>query len=138
MHGKARHALLTAGMTLTFSLAAGLAIGAPSAWADPAADTTPPSTPTNLHQVDAGAAPSVSTIAWNAATDDSGTIRHYWVNNLDQGTRSKPSKPTMLVAGLLSPYCDVPHDKTIYVTVQAVDAAGNVSAPSAPVPVKIN
>jgi len=101
------------------------------------ADTVAPSTPTGLHQVDPDAPASVSTLAWNASTDNSGTIAHYWVRNLDLGNRSRPSATTMQVSGLLYPYCStVP--KTIHVAVQAVDAAGNLSPYSEPILVRLN
>jgi hypothetical protein len=111
-------------------------LGAPAAGAT-GTDTAAPSMPPGLHQVDPDAPASVSALAWNASTDNSGSIAHYWVRNLDLGNRSRPSATTMRVSGLLSPYCStVP--KTIHVAVQAVDAAGNLSAYSEPILVRIN
>jgi len=111
-------------------------LGVPTAGAT-GTDTIAPTTPTGLHQVDPDASPSVSTLAWNASTDNSGAIAHYWVRNLDLGNRSRPSATSMRVLGLLSPYCStVP--KTIHVAVQAVDAAGNLSPYSEPILVQIN
>ena len=111
-------------------------LGVPSAHAS-GIDTSAPSTPTGLHQVDPDAPASVSTLAWNASTDDSGTIAHYWVTNLDLGNRGRPIATSMHVSGLLSPYCaTVP--KTIHVAVQAIDAAGNLSPFSEPILVRIN
>ncbi|HZE50624.1 MAG TPA: hypothetical protein VE074_13735 [Jatrophihabitantaceae bacterium] len=131
MH-RAPIALAAAGSALVL----GLAVGAPSAGAT-TTDTTPPTTPTGLHQLDPDAPASVSTLAWNASTDTSGAIAHYWVRNLDLGNRSRPVATSMHVSGLLYAYCaTVP--KTIHVAVQAVDAAGNLSAYSAPILVQIN
>jgi hypothetical protein len=117
-------------------LVLGLAVGVPSAGAT-GTDLTAPSVPTGLHQVDPDASPSVSTLAWNASTDNAGSIAHYWAKNLDLGNRSRPSATSLRVIGLLSPYCST-LPKTIHVAVQAVDAAGNLSAYSAPILVNIN
>lgn len=111
-------------------------LGVPAAGAT-GTDTTAPATPTGLRQVNPDASASVSTLAWNASTDNSGSIAHYWVRNLDLGNRSRPAATTMRVSGLLNPYCStVP--KTIHVAVQAVDAAGNLSPYSEPILVRIN
>ena len=132
MYPGSAKALLAASSALVF----GLVVGVPAA-AAVGSDTTAPSTPTGLHQVDPDASPSVSTLAWNAATDNTGAIAHYWVKNLDLGNRSRPTVTSMRVVGLLSPYCAT-LPETIHVAVQAVDAAGNVSAFSDPIVVKIN
>ena len=131
MHPGSAKALLAASSAMVL----GLAVAGPAAAVG--GDTTPPSTPTGLRQIDPDASPSVSTLTWNAATDNAGGIAHYWVKNLDLGNRSRPSATSMRVVGLLSPYCAT-LPKTIHVAVQAVDAAGNVSAFSAPILVTIN
>ncbi|HKS98168.1 MAG TPA: hypothetical protein VJT31_01445 [Rugosimonospora sp.] len=101
------------------------------------ADLTPPSVPANVRQVGPNLPASTSTVTWNASTDVAGTVAHYWVNNLTFGNRVRPRATSTTVLGLLAPWCTVPHGTTITITVQAVDAAGNVSAPSAPLQVRI-
>jgi hypothetical protein len=65
-------------------------------------------------------------------------VSFYWVRNVKTGVRTKPRDASVPVKSLLAPFCAVPVGTYITVTVQAVDAAGNVSAPSAPVDIKIN
>jgi hypothetical protein len=101
------------------------------------ADVTPPSVPANAHQVGPDLPASASTVVWDASTDASGTVSHYWVNNLTFGNRVRPSTTSTTVMSLLAPWCSVPHGTTITITVQAVDSSGNVSAPSAPLQVRV-
>jgi len=130
------HTRTATAVAATASASALAFVLAPSAGAT-GTDTAAPSTPAGLHQVDPDASASVSTLAWTASTDNSGSIAHYWVRNLDLGNRSRPSATTVRVLGLLSPYCST-LPKTIHVAVQAVDAAGNLSAYSEPILVRIN
>ncbi|MGW6276991.1 hypothetical protein [Kribbella sp. NPDC055071] len=101
-------------------------------------DTTPPSVPANVHQVGPDQSWSKSSVAWSASTDNSGAVSFYWVRNVSNGVRTKPRATSAPVVNLLSPFCEVPVGTVITVTVQAVDAAGNVSAPSTPITIKIN
>jgi hypothetical protein len=123
----ARAALLAAVAT-----GATLATPAPT-WAG-SADHTPASIPTNVRQVGAGLS---SSIAWDASVDDSGSIAYYRVTNRDIGTYAFPRQTSVSLLGLLSAYCDLPKG-SIPVTVEAVDAAGNISFPSAPVDIRID
>jgi hypothetical protein len=102
------------------------------------ADTTAPSVPTGVHQVGSDRPWYESSLAWTGSTDNSGAVSFYWVKNVSAGNRIKPRTTTTSVGAMLSPYCAVPTGTVITVTVQAVDAAGNTSAPSAPITVKIN
>jgi hypothetical protein len=124
-------------LPVTLAVSVAVVTGTSTAWAATAADTTPPSIPTNVHQVGADLPRNQSSIAWDASTDDSGTIAHYWVKNLDLGNRVRPRATSVPLSLLLLAY---PHEppSSIMVTVQAVDPSGNVSAPSAPIEVKIN
>jgi hypothetical protein len=123
--------------TLAVSVATAVISGTSNAWAATAADTIPPSIPTNVHQVGADLPRNQSSIAWDASTDDSGSIAFYWVKNLHLRNRVKPRTNSVPLSLLLLAYSQEP-PKSIMVTVQAVDPAGNVSAPSAPIEVIIN
>jgi chitodextrinase len=83
-------------------------------------DTTPPSTPTNVRVV--GVTEDSITIAWNASTDNSGKIHAY----IAGGIYHPGDSTTKTFTGLVP-------DTTRTYRVQAMDAAGNVSALSAPV-----
>jgi hypothetical protein len=133
MYRTSRRSVAIAAMTAV--TAATTVIGAADGWA--ATDTTPPSVPTNVHQVGPDLPRSQSSIAWDASTDDSGQIAHYWVKNLDLGNRVKPRATSVPVSLVVLAY---PHEPppTIMVTVQAVDPSGNRSAPSEPILVKVN
>lgn len=126
---------------ILFAVATLLAVPAAEAVAPMAAnasaDHAPPSVPANVHQVGPYLSASASTVAWNASTDASGRVAHYWVNNLTFGNRVRPSTTSTSVKSLLAPWCSVPHGTTITITVQAVDGSGNVSAPSAQLQVQI-
>jgi hypothetical protein len=84
-------------------------------------DTTPPSVPTGLRV--ASVTEDSVTLTWNASTDNSGSIHHYVVS---PGSWH-PGNSTTKTIGLL-----VPSWSQVY-RVSAADAAGNESAPSAPV-----
>jgi hypothetical protein len=128
-------AFLALGLVVASGVVIGLGSG--SAYAV-GADTTPPSVPVNVHQVGPDQSWSKSSAAWSASTDNSGAVSFYWVRNVSNGVRTKPRGTSAPVVNLLSPFCEVPVGTVITVTVQAVDAAGNVSAPSAPINIKIN
>ena len=66
--------VVTCATLLAFALLAPAATAAPR----PPRDTTPPSTPTNLRVV--AATDDSLTLAWNASTDNSGSIHHYVVS----------------------------------------------------------
>jgi chitodextrinase len=89
-----------------------------SATTDACPDTTPPAAPTGLHVVAASAA-SVS-VGWTAATDNVG-VTGYAVSR--DGTDTRTTAATQL--GFDGLACGTSHR----VTVVAVDAAGNRSAP---------
>jgi chitodextrinase len=93
------------------------ALLAPAAQA--AVDRTPPSAPTGLRVV--SVAEDSVTLRWNASTDNSGRIQRYVVNGIyHDGTST-----TKTMTGLVPDY-------SVTYRVVAVDAAGNSSAPSAP------
>jgi endo-1,4-beta-xylanase len=80
-------------------------------------DTTPPSKPTNLTATSVST--STITLKWTASTDDVGVVL-YQIFNQDA-----------LIATSLSPYATVPRvANNVWITIRAVDAAGNVSEPS--------
>ncbi|WP_109509620.1 fibronectin type III domain-containing protein [Nocardioides speluncae] len=87
-----------------------------------AADTTPPTAPTNVRVLDVTA--DVVTIAFNPSTDKGG-LKWYTVH---AGTRTQATtSPSRTDFGGLRA------GTTYSLTVRAVDKAGNVSAPSTPV-----
>jgi hypothetical protein len=110
---KRRHTLVAflAGLSL---VAAIVAHGGPAA----AADTTPPSTPTNLRVT--SASPTAIAIAWNASTDDVGVTAYIVIRDGTRLARVKAPKTT---------YTDtsVAADETHTYRVRARDAAGNRS-----------
>jgi chitodextrinase len=95
-----------------------LAVVAPAASAA-GRDRTPPSTPTGLRVV--SVTEDSVTLAWNRSTDNSGSIHAYVVNGLWHPGTSTTKTMTGLVPGFTQTY-----------RVQAIDAAGNYSAASAP------
>jgi chitodextrinase len=108
--------VVTCATLLAFALLAPAATAAPR----PPRDTTPPSTPTNLRVV--AATDDSLTLAWNASTDNSGSIHHYVVS---PGSWHPGNSTTKTIAFLVPSYT-----QTYRVT--AVDAAGNESPQSAP------
>lgn len=112
-------------------LAAGLATATPASAAT-AADTTPPSVPQNLHSAPVRAADS--TIRWDASTDNSGAIYHYWVI-VDGQQRARPAATSYDLRTLVD-LCRI-QPGTHTVTVQAVDRALNRSAPSSAIVVDV-
>jgi chitodextrinase len=83
-------------------------------------DRTPPSTPTNVRVV--AVTEDSITIAWNASTDNSGKIHAYIAGGIYHPGTSTTKTFSWLVPNWTQTY-----------RVQAMDAAGNVSALSAPV-----
>src|SRR5687767_2327151 len=97
------------------------AVLAPSASAGPGKrDNTPPTTPTNVRVV--SVTEDSITIAWNASTDNSGKIHAYIAGGIYHPGTSTTKTFSWLVPNWTQTY-----------RVQAMDAAGNVSALSAPV-----
>lgn len=119
------------------SLAGGLVFAAVAATPVPASaaptDTTPPTVPTNLRQI--GTDHGQAVLGWDPSTDDSGSIHHYWVR-ADGRQVQRPSQPTVKVSDLVA-FCHLIPGRTYSFTVLAVDAAGNRSAPSAPLEVAV-
>jgi hypothetical protein len=95
-------------------------VGAPVAGA---ADTQPPTAPSNVRVL--AVKPDTVTIAFTGSTDNVGL---YWYVARVEGLREQPttSPSSTEIGGLKS-------DTTYTLTVVAVDRAGNVSEPSAPV-----
>src|SRR5256885_2077037 len=119
---------LSAGTTYSFTLAAVDAAGNASALCAPfsattaaPSDTTAPSTPTGLGA--SAVTPISLTLSWSAATDNVGVTGYRVYRN---GTLvASPGGTSASITGLLA--------ATLYsFTVSAFDAAGNVSALSAP------
>src|SRR6266478_3160898 len=118
-------------MLLAIAISSGLTLATVSHaqhrhwWRTPApADTTAPTTPTGLS---ASAITTTSVIlSWGAATDNVGVTgyRVYVNGTLVVSSSSTSVQITDLTPGFTRSF-----------TVSAVDAAGNVSAPSAPLPV---
>jgi len=96
-----------------------LAVAAPCASAA-ARDRTPPSTPTNVRVV--AVTEDSITIAWDASTDNSGTIHAY----IAGGIYHPGTSTTKTFTGLVPSY-------TQTYRVQAMDPSGNLSPLSAPV-----
>ena len=86
----------------------------------PTADTTPPSTPANVHAV--GATPTSITIAWDPSTDAVGVTGYSVFNG--SATAGTTTSTSYTVAGLL---CGA----TYSLAVDAFDAAGNHSSKTA-------
>jgi chitinase len=107
----------------------GLTVGGGSvAGAAPAADTTPPSVPQNLHVC--GQFNDNDVFCWDPSTDDSGSIYHYWVL-VDGHQHCRPVATTCTMDSMILVANIQPGTYTI--TVQAVDRALNRSAPSDPI-----
>ena len=96
------------------------AVLAPTASAARKRDTTPPSTPTNVRVV--AVTEDSITIAWNASTDNSGTIHAYIAGGIYHPGNSTIKTFTGLVP-----------DTTRTYFVQAMDPSGNLSPLSEPV-----
>ncbi len=112
-------------MKLSFACCAVLAafaVLAPAASAagKPRSDNTPPTTPTNVRVV--GVTEDSITIAWNASTDNSGSIHAY----IAGGIYHPGTSTTKTFDGL------VPNTTRTY-RVQAIDPSGNMSGLSEPV-----
>lgn len=109
-------------------LIAGLTLAVPAAGAaTPSTDTTPPSVPQNLRPAGSDLPGSDTVVTWDASTDNSGSVAHYWVL-VDGAQRARPAGTsydiqTLLVLTRIS-------RGTHTITVQAVDRALNRSAPS--------
>src|ERR1700754_44435 len=91
--------------------------------ARPPRDTVAPSVPTGLRVV--SVTEDSVTIAWNASTDNSGSIHHYVVS---PGSWWPGNSTVRTITGLVPNY-------TATYRVSAADASGNESAPSAPLTV---
>jgi chitodextrinase len=94
-----------------------------TAVAKPPRDTVAPSVPTGLRVV--SVTEDSATIAWNASTDNSGSIHHYVVS---PGSWHPGDSTVKTITGLVPNY-------TATYRVYAVDAAGNESGLSAPLTV---
>lgn len=105
-------------------LAMGLVTGTP-AGAATAADTTPPTVPQNLQSAPTRAGDA--TVRWDASSDNSGTIYHYWVI-VDGQQRARPAATAYDLRTLVDLCRITPGTHTV--TVQAVDRALNRSAQS--------
>jgi chitinase len=99
---------------------------------EPAADTTPPTVPQNLHVC--GEQSGQDVICWDPSTDDSGVIRNYWVL-VDGHQHARPRATTYAMIGIVNQLNLQPG--TYAVSVLAVDPALNRSAPSDPIPIVI-
>ena len=99
-----------------------MALGVAAAPTAAAADTQPPTSPTNVQVLDVTA--DVVTIAFTGSTDDT-ALRWYTVSAGGR-TQATTSPSHTEFGGLRS-------ETTYSLTVSAVDRAGNVSAPSDPV-----
>jgi chitodextrinase len=110
-------------MKLVFATLLAFALITPAALGKPPRDTTPPSVPTGLRVV--SVTDDSVTIAWNASTDNSGSIHHYVVS---PGSWHPGDSTVKTITGLVPSY-------TATYQVSAVDAAGNDSGQSAPLTV---
>lgn len=108
-----------------------LLIMAPTAWA---ADTTPPSVPTNLHTI--GTFASWPVLGWDASTDDSGVVDHYRV--MVNGSQAYRPQTTSVRIDDLVRYDHVFPGHTYTIAIQAVDRAGNRSASSSSIEVTVS
>jgi hypothetical protein len=113
------------------AVAAGVLSGAAPAAAT-VADTAPPSVPQNLHST--GLQGGNAVLSWDASTDDSGSIYHYWVL-VDGAQRARPAAPTYRIDTLVNLGRITPGRHRI--TVQAVDRSLNRSAPSSPLDIVV-
>lgn len=116
---------------IAMAVSALLLLTAPVAWA---ADTTPPSVPTNLHEVSTFSGRPV--LDWDASTDDSGTISYYRVM-VDGAQAYKPQTNSVQVDDLVK-YDHVFPGHTYAVAIQAVDPAGNRSVSSASIELTVS
>ena len=99
-----------------------LVAGSVSAPAAMAADTVPPTSPSNVRVLATG--PSTVTISFTGSTDNVGL--KWYVVRVGDRQQATTSPSSTQVGGLLS-------NTSYSLTVVAVDKAGNVSAPSQPV-----
>ena len=116
---------------LSLTVAAGLLAGGVPAVAT-VTDSTPPSVPQHLRST--GLQRGNPVLTWDASTDDSGSIYHYWVL-VDGAQRARPAAPTYSIDTLVN-LCRItagPHR----ITVQAVDRSLNRSAPSNPLDIVV-
>ena len=119
---------VAAGVTLA---AACLLAAAPEAAA--ITDTTAPSVPQNLRATSTLGGNAV--LSWDAATDDSGSIYHYWVL-VDGQQSARPAGTTYSIQTLVD-LCRITKGAH-RITVQAVDRALNRSGQSNPVQVLVS
>ncbi|MEU4196953.1 fibronectin type III domain-containing protein [Kribbella sp. NPDC026611] len=96
------------------------------------ADTTPPSAPQQLRI--SGEFRGEAILRWDASTDDSGVIYHYWVL-VDGQQRARPAATTYNIDTLVQ-LCRITAGSHV-ITVQAVDPSLNRSLPSNPVGVVV-
>jgi chitodextrinase len=89
-----------------------------------AGDTTPPTTPGDF-RITASTANSV-TLAWNPSTDNVGVSAYFLMDNFGFVTYPQRTQTSAQISGLMP-------GRTYVYTIQALDAARNYSAPSAPV-----
>ena len=116
------HRISMIGICLGGVIAAGLATATP---AGAATDSTAPSVPQNLRSAPTRAGDA--TVRWDASTDDSGSIYHYWV--LVDGVQKAKPAATFYDLHTLVNLCRIPAG-THTVTVLAVDRALNRSGQS--------
>lgn len=110
-------------LILVALIAACAGLGIVGASAADAADTQPPTAPSNLRVL--AVAPDTVTVAFTGSTDDVG-LKWYVVRVAGVREQATTSPGGTQIGGLRS-------DTTYSLTVVAVDKAGNESAPSAPV-----
>lgn len=113
--------------------AVAVTVTATAAPAAAAVDDLAPSVPQNLRNV--GSLRGNPVLSWEASTDDSGSIYHYWVL-VDGQQRARPAATTYAIQTLvdLGRITKGPHT----ITVQAVDRALNRSAPSNPIGITVS
>ncbi|HEV8558037.1 MAG TPA: fibronectin type III domain-containing protein [Actinophytocola sp.] len=97
-----------------------------------AGDTSAPSVPQNLRSPTTFRGNAV--LVWDASTDDSGSVYHYWVI-VDGQQRARPAATTYNIQTLVD-LCRI-EPGLHKITVQAVDRALNRSAPSAPIEINV-
>jgi hypothetical protein len=130
MSSQSRNRIAAFGVGLATMITMGLVAGTAPAAA--ATDTTPPSVPQNLRS--AALSAGYVQLSWDASTDDSGSIYHYWVL-VDGVQKARPAATTYKLS-ILGQLCQLPIGPHT-VTVQAVDHALNRSAPSAPITIVV-
>ncbi len=114
------------------ALLAGTALGAPLA---SAADITAPTVPTGLRQI--GTSQGQDVYGWDASYDDTGVS--WYAIRLDGQMVRKDTKRTQQVRVYdLYLYCHAMPGHSYSLTIDAVDAAGNHSAPSKAVTITVH